>query len=276
MTLAVVDFDFITTFVRQRAAIVLEPGKEYLIESRLGPLAREAGLADLGALVARMREGDERLKAAVVDAMTTNETLFFRDQVPFRAMADDVLPALAERRTSRRIRIWSAACSSGQEPYSLAMIGADFIDRHPGLGIEILATDISEEMLARTAEGRYSQLEVNRGLPAAQLVRYFKRAGTGWQVDDRLRAMVTTRSLNLARPISDIPQQDVVFLRNVLIYFDVETRRDILTRIGQVLAPDGYLFLGSAETTLFLSDMFERDALGGAACYRPRQAGGQR
>ena len=276
MALATVDFDYITTFVRQRAAIVLEPGKEYLIESRLGPLAREAGLSDLAALVARMRAGDEQLNSAVVDAMTTNETLFFRDQVPFRTMTEEVLPALAQRRPLKRIRIWSAACSSGQEPYSLAMIGSDFLETHPGWGIEIFATDISEEMLARTAEGRYSQLEVNRGLPAAQLVRHFKRSGTGWQIEDRLRAMVTVRALNLARPFSDVPPQDVVFLRNVLIYFDVATRREILDRVSNVLAPDGYLFLGSAETTMFLSDRFERDAMGGAACYRARLAGGQK
>ncbi|HVS69417.1 MAG TPA: protein-glutamate O-methyltransferase CheR [Mycobacteriales bacterium] len=273
MPIATVDFDYISTFVRQRAAIVLEPGKEYLIESRLAPIAREQGLSDLAALVARMRAGDERLHSAVVDAMTTNETLFFRDQSPFRALSDDILPALAERRAVKRVRIWSAACSSGQEPYSLAMTCADFADTHPGFGVEILATDISEEMLARTAEARYSQLEVNRGLPATHLVRHFKRVGTGWQAAERLRAMVTVKALNLARPFPDLPTQDVVFLRNVLIYFDVATRREILDQVSQVLAPDGYLFLGSAETTTFISESFERDTTGGAACYRPRQGG---
>ncbi|HWC36469.1 MAG TPA: protein-glutamate O-methyltransferase CheR [Mycobacteriales bacterium] len=273
MPIATVDFDYISNFVRQRAAIVLEPGKEYLIESRLAPLAREQGLSDLSALVARMRAGDERLHSAVVEAMTTNETLFFRDQAPFRAMSEEILPALAERRLLKRIRIWSAACSSGQEPYSIAMTCADFVDAHPGWGFEILATDISEEMLARTAAARYSQLEINRGLPATHLVRHFKRAGTGWQAEDRLRAMVTVQALNLARPFPDLPTQDVVFLRNVLIYFDVATRRAILEQVSRVLAPDGYLFLGSAETTTFISESFERDTTGSAACYRPRQGG---
>ena len=273
MTIAPADFRFISDLVRTHSAIVLEPGKEYLVESRLIPVARAEGLPDLASIVTRLQSSrDARLTTKVVEAMTTNETSWFRDQHPFDLFTRTVLPALATARaTERRLRVWCAASSSGQEPYSLAMLLHDWSLAHPGWQVGITATDISEEMLARAQAGRYSQLEVNRGLPASMLVRHFDRVGTEWQVKEPLRRMVDYRPLNLAAPLpTGMGPYDVVFCRNVLIYFDAPTKRAILERIRRVLCPDGYLFLGGAETTLNLDDAFERVQVDRATCYRLR------
>ena len=272
MSLTTADFDYIRDVVRRHSAIVLEPGKEYLVESRLVPLARSEGEASIATLVSKMRaDRTGQVMSRVVDAMTTNETSFFRDNHPFEAMQRHVLPALvAARSAERRLSIWCGASSSGQEPYSLTMLLKDALTTHPGWSASLLATDISQQMLDRTKAGVYSQLEVNRGLPVAMLVRHFDKAGTQWQVKPELRAMVKTRPLNLAVPFPPLGQFDVVFLRNVLIYFDAPMKRAVLQRVRQVMRPDGYLFLGGAETTLGIDDAFERVVLDRATAYRLR------
>jgi chemotaxis protein methyltransferase CheR len=272
MTLAQNDFDYIREVVRRHSAIVLDVGKEYLVESRLIPLARSEGEPSIATLVAKMRaEKNGQLTDRVIDAMTTNETSFFRDNHPFDAMQRHVLPALLEARAAdRRLSIWCGASSSGQEPYSLTMLLKDALAGSPGWTASLLATDISSEMLERTRKGVYGQLEVNRGLPVAMLVKHFDKVGTSWQVKPELRAMVRTRPLNLAAPFPPIGTFDVVFLRNVLIYFDAATKRAVLQRVRQVMRPDGYLFLGGAETTLGIDDAFERVVLDRATAYRLR------
>ena len=273
MALAQSDFTFISQLVRQHAAIVLEPGKEYLVESRLASLAAREGEGDFARLVARLQQDSSgQLATEVVDAMTTNETLFFRDGHPFEALRHEVLPQLlAVRAPQRRLSIWCGASSSGQEPYSIAMVLNEELEKHPGWQASVLATDINAEMLERTREGRYSQLEVNRGLPIQALMRHFDKKGTHWHVKDVLRGMVRTQLLNLASPFPRLGTFDLVFLRNVLIYFDPATKRQVLDRVRDVLSPDGYLFLGGSETTLTIDDSWERVRLGSSTAYRPRR-----
>lgn len=273
MTINLSAFTFVSDVVKQDAAIVIGPGKEYLVESRLLPIARAEGFGDVGAFIARLQmTPDERLRRRIVDAMTTNETSFFRDRDPFTLLNQVVFPELCRKRAAtHRLNVWSAACSSGQEPYCIAMSALD----HPLITsdwqVHVLATDISDEILARAEQGRYSQLEVNRGLPAAMLVRHFERAETEWKVVPAVRSMVRFKRLNLGDPF-DLPLMDVVFLRNVLIYFDAATKADVLQRVRRVLKPDGFLFLGGSETTIGLDDGFERVAIGTATVYRPRGA----
>jgi chemotaxis protein methyltransferase CheR len=270
-TLAPAEFDFVCRLVRQNSAIVLGTGKEYLVESRLSPLARSHGVADVRELVhVLQRQPVGRLADQVVEAMTTNETSFFRDQHPFTALSTTVLPDLMRTRAAaRRLSIWCGASSAGQEPYSIAMLVRQAFERQAGWSASVLATDLSPLMLARTKEGRYSQLEVNRGLPAPMLVKWFDRVGTQFQVKQELRAMVETRPLNLAERFPPIGMFDVVFLRNVLIYFDPPMKKQVLQRVRQVLRPDGLLFLGAAETTLTIDDAWERVAIDRATAYRP-------
>ena len=273
MTVGSADFDYIAQLVWRRSAIVLEPGKEYLVESRLTPLARREGGEKISDLVARLQSSPETaLHAEVVDAMTTNETSWFRDRLPFDALSAHILPELLVKRArERKITIWSAGCSSGQEPYSIAMMLANSLAMHPGWQVQIIATDLSEEMLAKARRGRYGQLEVNRGLPAQMLVSNFERTGMEWEVQSSIRSMVEFRPLNLARPFESIVgRPDVIFLRNVLIYFDTETKKQVLKRVRSVLRPDGYLFLGGAETTLNVDEAFEPVQFDRATCYRQR------
>lgn len=272
MSISAADFDFVSALVRQSSAIVLAPGKEYLVESRLLPLVKTAGVADVAQFVAALRrQPSGPLRSQVVEAMTTNETSFFRDAHPFTALATTILPELIKARAATRtINIWCGAASSGQEPYSIAMLIDEALAGHPGWTVRLLATDISAQMLERTRTGVYSQLEVNRGLPAPKLVKYFRREGSGWQVDQRLRSMVQTRLMNLDAPWPSMPAVDLIFLRNVLIYFDVPTKQRILGRVRATLKPDGYLFLGGAETTLNIDNGFERTQIGPAPAYRLR------
>ena len=273
MTLPSPAFDYVRDLVRREAAIVLEPGKEYLVESRLLPLAREAGEPTVGDYVAKLqRSRDPRTTQRVVDALTTNETSWLRDNEPFQALTAEVLPDLIRARKGtgeRSLQIWSAACSSGQEPYGIAMVSAELL-KAAGFSCSILATDISEEILERARAGLYSQLEMNRGMPAAMLVRHFTRAGTQWQVGPELKRSVTFKRLNLAAPLPAMPRFDVVFLRNVLIYFDAATKRSILQRVRAVMRPDGYLFLGGAETTLGIDEGWERVKVGRTYAQRPK------
>jgi chemotaxis protein methyltransferase CheR len=272
MTITDADFEYISSVVRAESAIVLERGKEYLVESRLLPVAKESGHAGVAELVHHLRRAPMGpLRGQVIEAMTTNETSFFRDVHPFQALSDTVLPELVEaRRCERALNVWCAASSSGQEPYSIAMLLTDALAGQVGWQVRLLATDISQRMLDRTRAGLYSQLEVNRGLPAQRLVRHFTRSGTHWQVNDDLRRMVDCRLLNLDAPWPALPTMDVIFLRNVLIYFDIPTKQRILARVRSVLRPDGYLFLGGAETTLNLDAAFDRVQIGRAPAYRLR------
>lgn len=272
MAISSADFTYVQTLVRDRAAIVLEDRQGYLVEARLSPVARAAGMDSVGALVTRLRASHPGgLHSRVVEAMTTNETSFFRDIHPFEALERHLLPELIARRAAqRRLSIWSAACSSGQEPYTVAMVLADRFPQLRGWDVRILATDISTQMLQRASAGRYSQLEMNRGLPAVRLVRHFTRVGMEWEASAALRAAVEFRPLNLVEPWPPIAPVDVVLLRNALIYFSPVTKREILARVRRVLRPDGFLILGSAETTLGLDEHFERLQVGAASCYRLR------
>ncbi len=213
---------------------------------------------------------DPAVTRQVVEALTTNETSWFRDGDPFSTLRTHIFPAMAKRRPTRMMRVWSAACSSGQEPYSISMSAIDTPDL-AGWKLEVVATDLSEEMVERARSGRYTQLEVNRGLPASSLVRHFVRDGANWRIDPAVGSCVTFRQLNLVRPFPPMGRFDVVFLRNVLIYFDLPTKRDILRRVRQVMAPDGYLFLGAAEMTMGVDDAWERVPAGRSSVYRIRE-----
>jgi len=273
VTISSSSFQLIAALVRRETAMVYDAGKEYLVEARLMPLATAAGCPDVEAYIARVRTDlNERRKA--LDALTINETSWFRDQTPYQAFTDQMLPQLLESRSlTRRLRIWSAACSSGQEAYSIAML----LEQHlpPGWTAEILATDVSTAMLARVEAGRYSQAEMNRGLPAATLVRHFSRTGTEWEVSPQLKRMVRTQHLNLADAyaFTSVGTYDVVLLRNVLIYFDTPTKYDVLRRMRPHVATDGFLLLGSSETTLDMppdvAALWNREQLGRVPTLRP-------
>jgi chemotaxis protein methyltransferase CheR len=255
------DFSYICKLVQERSAIVLEPGKEYLVEMRLAPLAQQLQLGGIPDLVARLKTApDNGLYTRVVEAMTTNETLFFRDHHPYEALRKVVIPDLIQRRQDeRRLTIWSAACSTGQEPYSVALLLKEHFPELARWQVTILATDLSREVLEKARAGRYTQMEVNRGMPVALLVKHFRQHGTSWQLNDDVRRMVTFQEANLALPFPALmPRPDLVLLRNVLIYFSVETKKAILGRVARVLRPDGYLLLGSAETTFHLDDGYRR------------------
>lgn len=260
------EFAFVSRFVRERSAVVLEPGKEYLVESRLAPVARALRLGSVGELIGRLRGAPgEEVRARVVEALVTTETSFFRDARPFDTLRTAVLPELVARRAAtRRLNVWSAACSTGQEAYSFALVVREHFPELAGWDVRVLATDLSGEVLAKAREGTYTQLEANRGLPAALLLKYFCQHGTGWQLNADVRRAVEFRALNLVRPWPVLPKMDLVFLRNVLIYFDVGTKTSVLNRVARVLNPDGYLVLGGAETVLNLGTPFRRvDALKG-------------
>ncbi|MDW3207127.1 MAG: protein-glutamate O-methyltransferase [Alphaproteobacteria bacterium] len=253
------DFDMLATLLKQRSGLVLTKDKAYLLETRLMPVARKHGMKDLDQLcdAVRLRK-DAKVIADITEAMTTNESLFFRDTKPFDQFRNVVLPQLMINRAStRKIRIWSAACSSGQEPYSLAMILKEDQAKLQGWRFEIVATDISEEMLAKARAGIYTQFEVQRGLPIQMLVKYFKQNGDKWHIDAGLRSMIDYRPFNLLEHPRGLGNFDVVFCRNVLIYFDQPTKAKVLGQVSDVLAKDGVLYLGGAETVLGVTDKFK-------------------
>ena len=253
------DYDFLRALLKECSGLALSDEKQYLVESRLSPLARKSGIASLDALIQKLRSpGDERLIVEVVEAMTTNESFFFRDKTPFENFREVMLPALmAARAGNKRIRIWCAAASAGQEPYSLAMTIKEMQRELGGMRFDILATDLSTEILAKAQSGIYSQFEVQRGLPIQYLVKYFTKAGEMWQIAPEIRAMVQFRPLNLLRDFSNLGTFDIVFCRNVLIYFDQPTKTEVLARLARVTAPDGYLLLGAAETVIGLTTSFK-------------------
>lgn len=270
MTISEASFSYVSDLARRETAMIYDAGKEYLVEARLLPLARAAGCADVDGYVARLRT-DEAERVKVLDALTINETSWFRDNAPYQAFTEKLLPdVVAARSHVRHVSIWSAACSSGQEAYSLAML----LDQHlpAGWTAQILATDVSPTMLERVQAGRYSQVEMNRGLPATSLVKYFSRVGSEWEVAPELKRMVRTQHLNLAAPFPLLPTFDIVFLRNVLIYFELDVKRDILRRVHQAVAPDGYLLLGSSETTLDMDAHWRRESHGRVQLHRPHAA----
>jgi chemotaxis protein methyltransferase CheR len=252
------DFDLLSGILRERSGLSLTSDKGYLLESRLVPLARKRGFADLDDLIKDVRlKRDEALLCELTEVMTTNESFFFRDGAPFDRIRKIVLPELlTARATQKRLRIWCAACSTGQEPYSIAMILKEEANKLAGWHIEIIGTDLSNEVLEKAKAGIYSQFEVQRGLPIQMLVKYFAKVGEMWQIDASLRAMVRYRDGNLLKPFSDLGTLDVVFCRNVLIYFDTPVKTEVLGRIAQLMPKDGYLFLGGAETVLGISDKF--------------------
>lgn len=251
-------FSQLAEFLQTRSGLVLTPDKMYLVETRLGPLMKREGLSDLSALVGRVKAAlTSPIATEVVELMTTNETLFFRDGKPFEHLKEKVWPRMgASRGASGTIRVWSAACSTGQEAYSVAMSALDNAAALGGCRVEILGTDIARDVLKRAEAGRYSQFEVQRGLPIAVLMKHFTKEGTDWRVKDAVRAMVRWREWNLLIPPAPLGRFDVVFLRNVLIYFDQATKARVLGQIASVMAPDGVLYLGGAETVLGVTSRF--------------------
>jgi chemotaxis protein methyltransferase CheR len=251
------DYEFLRKLLKERSGLVLSTDKQYLVESRLLPVARKAGVAGLGELVQRLKSGAEALIVEVVEAMTTNESFFFRDKIPFDHFREAIMPGLlAARAAQRRIRIWCAAASTGQEPYSLAICLREMKDKIAGWRIEIIGTDLSLEVLEKAKSGIYSQFEVQRGMPIQLLVKYFAQVGEMWQIAPEIRAMVQYRPLNLLTDFAHLGAFDVVFCRNVLIYFDQETKVAVLDRIARLTESDGYLVLGAAETVVGLTDSF--------------------
>lgn len=272
MTLSQAEFTFVANLVRREASIVLAPGKEYLVEARLIPVARAVGSPNVNEFIGDLQKRpNPQFQRKIIDALTTNETSFFRDREPFAALTDVVLPELIKSRAStRKLRFWSAASSSGQEAYSLAITLQESLPS--GWSFEIQGTDISTAMVERAEKAEYSQVEVNRGLPATQLVQYFERAGAHWRIIPALRRNVSFKHMSLTAPFPPMQPFDVIFLRNVLIYFDVATKRQVLQNAAKILRPDGWLFLGAAETTIGIDDNYERVAAGRTSAYRIRSA----
>jgi chemotaxis protein methyltransferase CheR len=277
-------FAYLSKWLYDRTGLVLGPDKLYLVESRLSPIARKYNLAGLDAIIVELRSGRAgEFATEVSDAMMTNESFFYRDVKPFDQFRDLVLPALLQARAAvRRIRIWSAASSTGQEPYTLAMLIKEAEAKLQGWKVEIVGTDISKEALDRAKAGLYTQFEVQRGLPIQMLMKYFKQQGDRWQISDALKQMVQFREFNLLQDPTTLGQFDVVFCRNVLIYFDQATKGAVLGRIAKLMPADGYLYLGGAETVLGISDRFAPiagqrgiyalNAPAGAAALPPRTA----
>ena len=253
------DYDYLRKLLKDRSGLVLSADKQYLVESRLLPLARKIGVSHLADLVVKLKApGAERLIVDVVEAMTTNESFFYRDKIPFDHFREFMIPSLLKARAAqRRIRIWCAAASTGQEPYSLSMILKEMAAQVAGWRIEIIATDLSNEVLEKARAGLYSQFEVQRGLPIQMLMKYFTQAGETWQVSPEIKAMVQYRPLNLLSDFGHLGNFDIIFCRNVLIYFDQPTKVDVLERLARLTEPDGFLVLGAAETVVGLTEVFK-------------------
>jgi chemotaxis protein methyltransferase CheR len=270
------EYEYLRKLLRERSGLDLSADKQYLVESRLIPLARKAGLIGIGELVQKMKGGADALTIDVIEAMTTNETFFFRDKIPFDHLRQTVLAEIMQARGSRRsLRIWCAASSTGQEPYSIAMLLKEFSAQLSGWRVEIVATDLSLGVLEKARAGIFSQFEVQRGLPIQLLVKHFRQVGELWQLNADIRAMVQHRQLNLLQDFSHLGSFDVIFCRNVLIYFDQETKLGVFNRLARSLEPDGVLALGAAESVVGITDAFkpypERRGL-----YRPNPARGTR
>lgn len=257
------DFDYLRKFLRDRSGLFLAIEKQYLAESRLLPLARRNGMSTLDELIERLRNRTPTpLATQVIEAMTTNETFFFRDKIPFDHFRDTIMPGLsAARAREKRIRIWCTAASTGQEPYSLAMVLKSMGSAIAAYRIDIVATDLSSDVLEKAKAGIYSQFEVQRGLPVQTLVKFFDQVGENWQLAPELRSMVQFRPLNLLNDFSALGTFDVVFCRNVLIYFDQENKIALLNRIARQMPGDGFLVLGAAETVIGLKPLADKRGL---------------
>lgn len=267
------EYASICVFVEKNSGIVLGSSKSYLIESRLAPVAEKFGHDSVAALAGALRLADPVLGEAVIDAMTTNESFFFRDTTPFTAFEDVILPALIKsRRGAGRLRIWCAAASTGQEPYSLAMVLLATKKLWAGMKVEIIATDLSLSALERAKSGVYSQFEVQRGLPIKMLVEHFTQDGTNWNISDEIKSMVTFKRLNLLESFNSIGTADLVFCRNVLIYFDVPTKKKVIDAIGRIMPSDGYLVLGASETMMGITDSYVRSE-GYRGLFQPTASG---
>lgn len=253
------DFDLYKDFLKKRSGLTLTPDKSYLLDSRLTPVARKWGYASLDAMTLALRGmPDEKLVRDVVEAMTTNETSFFRDTKPFDMFSKTILPYLMKKRATRKsINIWCAAASSGQEPYSLSMLLKERGAELNGWNIKIFATDISTEILDHARKGTYSQFEVQRGLPIQMLMKYFDQSGDVWTIKDEIRKMVRYEQFNLLDEMNGLGMFDVIFCRNVLIYFDEATKKGVLEKMAKRLESDGFLVLGGAETVLGITDSFK-------------------
>lgn len=267
------DVTYIRNLIRVRSAMVLEPEKNYLLQSRLEPFAKQEGFGSMADLVSQLRQTSYGpLHRRVVEAMTINETSFFRDLVPFEILKDRLLPEVIQaNRDIKRLHIWCGASSSGQEPYSILLTILHHFPELTSWNIRLIATDISQQMIKRGREGRYGSFEVNRGLSPPLLNTYFSRQGLEWQIREDVRNMIEFREMNLAGSWLVLPRMDLVFMRNVMVYFDMETRKDILRRIRGILASHGYLILGATETTLAVDDHFERVPVNGTSVYRVRK-----
>src|SRR5258708_3558166 len=265
------EFSYLCELVKNTTAIALDVQREYLMEARLASVAEREGFNSVSELITRVRGGSStQLQWKVVEAMTTNETSFFRDVKPYEALRQVVIPALMQaRQNERKLTIWSAACSSGQEPYSICMMLREYFPALIGWKLNILATDISTEMLDKSRQGRYSKLEAKQELLPNLQVMNFKKNGADWQLDDGIRKMVDARRTNLSVAWPLMPAIDLVLLRNVMIYFPVETKKQILKNMRQVLTPDGYLFLGTAETTINLDASYTCESYKNVSYYRP-------
>jgi chemotaxis protein methyltransferase CheR len=253
------DYEFLRKLLKERSGLDLSPDKQYLVESRLAPLARKADLTGITELVQKMKAGSaDALTADVVEAMTTNETFFFRDKIPFDHLKDTMLPALLQARNARRsLRIWCAASSTGQEPYSIAICLKALGPAIAGWKIDIVATDLSQGVLEKSKAGIFSQFEVQRGLPIQMLVKHFIQIGDMWQLNPDIRAMVQHRQLNLLQDFGHLGTFDIIFCRNVLIYFDQDTKAGIFERLSKVVESDGFMVLGAAESVVGISDAFK-------------------
>ena len=271
MPLAIPDVEFLSRLVAKQSGNVIAPRQAYLLEQRLTPVAESIGLADVGALLKELRRSNSAtLSTNVAEAVTVNETSFFRDVHPFDALPKTIIPEVVKKKQSQReLRIWCAACSSGQEPYSIAMMIREHFPELSNWKFQIVASDLSEDILAKSRSGTYTQLEVNRGLPARKLVRFFDRKGSAWQAKPELSNLISHPRLNLTTLWPLLGKFDIVFIRNVLIYFDQPTKTEILTRIQNTLTPDGYLFMGSVETIIDLSLPYRREEIDATVCYRP-------
>ncbi len=268
------EFEFLRAFLKTRSGLALTPEKRYLVESRLSPICRRFEMDNLSQLVTVLKGGrGASIENAVVEAMTTNETFFFRDKGPFDLFKEVLLPRyLTARASTRRLRIWCAAASTGQEPYSLAMLLKEASSRLAGWQIEIVATDISTEVLEKAKTGAYNQFEVQRGLPIQLLVKYFKQNGDQWQISQQIRSMVDYRPLNLIKDFARLGTFDIVYCRNVLIYFDKPTKADVLQRLSNAMAPDGALLLGAAETVIGLTEALSPDPVNRGLYTKVRMA----
>ena len=264
------NYRFLQEHVYSEAGIVLEEDKHYLFESRLTPIVRQLGLGSINDLCALLRATRAtEVNRQVVEAMTTNETYFFRDPAQYDAIRSALLPRLKEeRRDTKRLRFWSAAASTGQEAYSLAMILLE--DGLSDWNIQILGTDFSSQVLERARSGKYKQIEVNRGMPAALLVKHFRRSGLDWQLSEPVRRMTRFEPIDLRKSMRALGPFDLVFCRNVMIYFDAETKKKIMKELHGTLFRGGWLLLGGAETAFGVEEWFERQPVGGATAYIAR------